>query len=557
MGMSHAEANRVQAAVEPIISDLRDAGRGIAAAVGTKSESIVTAIKQLSEMLLGITRNASRTTAQPSTPQVGNRTLEMASEWLVNLAKQEASGKASGQHQGDAKNVSKHKNRYTRVVLDGARDSLIKLQDALLKHNRELWNKVMPLAKEVQKGLQSMNTRSESRRRSTTIQERITGRLALLESTNTANQALSRCEMRSLYGNKLTALVENGNRRAIELVKLIDKRRHCHSGRTVQPAILESIDGPIRKLSEALGVSSGGEDDIVGLLRLATSQGSFKSQRDFKDNLMEGLLLNVTAIASKFLSIPSGEYVVMVTDPKQTMLIPASESHAPDDVITDSKNDHYDIHTKDLVNCWNKLERVIGEASPDRGVPDYDKPLRGTDRIGRPALKKKVEAAGGVRATAEKVDLSPGDVSKHVNNQQFEISGDSARAYMNGIGADPDDLYKYGEIRVHDYDGGDSGDDERQPRRKRRGDMGEDSTRPGPVLDEADDYDDIEEIIRRRRAEDEAREKAPYHEILKNGWLWYSKGEGKVRREWVSEICRKAGVDPSSLQEGTWHKIPK
>ena len=38
--------------------------------------------------------------------------------------------------------------------------------------------------------------------------------------------------------------------------------------------------------------------------------------------------------------------------------------------------------------------------------------------------------------------------------------------------------------------------------------------------------------------------------------LWYSKGEGKVRQEWVYEICRNAHIDPFELEENVWHEIP-
>lgn len=48
----------------------------------------------------------------------------------------------------------------------------------------------------------------------------------------------------------------------------------------------------------------------------------------------------------------------------------------------------------------------------------------------------------------------------------------------------------------------------------------------------------------------------PVHQIMTpDGWLWYAKYQGKVRREWVSDICRKAGVDPMKLERGVWHKL--
>jgi hypothetical protein len=47
------------------------------------------------------------------------------------------------------------------------------------------------------------------------------------------------------------------------------------------------------------------------------------------------------------------------------------------------------------------------------------------------------------------------------------------------------------------------------------------------------------------------------HKIMcLDGWLWYLEGEGKVSREWVYEICRRASIDPFSLQLKVWHEIP-
>lgn len=47
-----------------------------------------------------------------------------------------------------------------------------------------------------------------------------------------------------------------------------------------------------------------------------------------------------------------------------------------------------------------------------------------------------------------------------------------------------------------------------------------------------------------------------YEKICKHGHLFYSYGEGKVRREWVYEICQKAGLNSDDFVDGQWYEIP-
>ena len=298
-------------------------------------------------------------------------------------------------------------------------------------------------------------------RRSVSLESKIKGRLATVGVVNTSNQTLANVELRRRYGPKLASLVEGGNKHAIALMEQINKRRAYRASGVTDPTILEKVEAPIKKLSKMIGIPINEDNsDILTMMRLAVSNNSYRSQKQFKSNLSEGLLLNVTTMASNALSIPAGQYVVWATDANSTMLVPTMEALGRQrDVVTDRAS-RQEVMTHDLIGCWNKVERVIGEAYDDKSGTNYENPASGKERTGRPALKRKVEAAGGVRSAAEKTGLSPGDVSKHVNNREFEISGDSARSYMRGIGADPDDLYKYGEIKVWDY--GDSENEEKE-----------------------------------------------------------------------------------------------
>lgn len=47
-----------------------------------------------------------------------------------------------------------------------------------------------------------------------------------------------------------------------------------------------------------------------------------------------------------------------------------------------------------------------------------------------------------------------------------------------------------------------------------------------------------------------------YEKVINNGGLWYSYKEGKVRREWVREICKNAGLSADDMEEGVWYIVP-
>lgn len=314
-----------------------------------------------------------------------------------------------------------------------------------------------------------------SNKRSMMLEARLEGRFATMKATGTTNKHVGGDQLAKIYGQRLAALVESGNSDAIALANLIDTRRRHKSNGSINPALLESVQKPIAELSNKLGLNANiaidDSNQLLNMMSMAVSPANFDSPRHLKKHLTEGLLLNVTTMASQLLGVPTGQYMVSAVD-EHTMLVPTSEIRNEDAGVLKNGNDTYEILTRDLIGCWNKLERVIGEAkSSDDAGGDYKNPASGPERVGRPALKKKVEAAGGVRATAERTGLSPGDVSKHVNNREFEISGESARQYMDAISADPNDLYKYGSVSIFDYDSSDDDDknkDEDKPKRKPR-----------------------------------------------------------------------------------------
>lgn len=106
------------------------------------------------------------------------------------------------------------------------------------------------------------------------------------------------------------------------------------------------------------------EEDIKTLIDMAGSLNSFQNCDEFNDHLAEGSLLNVSKIASKSLSIPCGEYMVWTTDSGNTMLVPTNTDKPVKEVYENAGRAH-EIFTKDLLNHWNTIERVLAEGEEE------------------------------------------------------------------------------------------------------------------------------------------------------------------------------------------------
>ena len=101
------------------------------------------------------------------------------------------------------------------------------------------------------------------------------------------------------------------------------------------------------------------DNSISNLLELANSPARFDSIEDFKSHLVEGSLLNVTKLASDCLAIPSGRYVVWLSDSGKTVLVPTFK---PTEVYDLPPMEH-EISTTRLTGVWDKLEKTIFEDS--------------------------------------------------------------------------------------------------------------------------------------------------------------------------------------------------
>jgi hypothetical protein len=95
---------------------------------------------------------------------------------------------------------------------------------------------------------------------------------------------------------------------------------------------------------------------------LLTSTRGFKSRQCLKNHLHEGALLNVGILASKALSIPSGEYMVWMTDAGHTMLVPTKSSTKD---VFENVATKYDIFTKTLLQNWNKFSYLAEDSNKE------------------------------------------------------------------------------------------------------------------------------------------------------------------------------------------------
>lgn len=201
----------------------------------------------------------------------------------------------------------------------------------------------------------------QNSRRSVQFSDRLNGRLATFELAGTTNGDVSKAVVAESLGADLAQMVEMGDDRAIKLAGLLTDREHYRRSQA-DPVLMETVERPIAKLKKSLGfeVDPLGVE-ITEMLRTAASDNAFNSQRHFKSHLMEGLVLNVTALASQALSIPSGQYVVWTTDAGHTMLVPTNDSPKPTELFEEP--DTYEVYTPDLLGCWNQVERVISEGT--------------------------------------------------------------------------------------------------------------------------------------------------------------------------------------------------
>jgi len=116
-----------------------------------------------------------------------------------------------------------------------------------------------------------------------------------------------------------------------------------------------NLDKALSTLQENDQINS----DIDFLIKIATSDYNYKDRKHFTNSMSEGAILNVNKLVSAYIGVPVGKYIVYDINSKTAMIIPTSD-HVVETNDFNTKPSHYEIYTKDLLNCWNKTE-IISE----------------------------------------------------------------------------------------------------------------------------------------------------------------------------------------------------
>ncbi len=163
--------------------------------------------------------------------------------------------------------------------------------------------------------------------------------------------------------------------------------------------------------------------EAIRLINTAQSDQRFDSQAEFAHHLAEGALLNISAIGSRALSVPCGEYMVWLTDAGHTMLVPTTDTK-PNGEVYEHATDAFEVQTRDLLANWNRIERVLFEAEESFG---------GEEPTHQPgAVDAEEGAAGEFRNT---VDTST--VDRTAILQSMEGHGFTVTSLAQAVGVDP------------------------------------------------------------------------------------------------------------------------
>lgn len=326
------------------------------------------------------------------------------------------------------------------------------------------WMQLHPYVAELHEVLMTRHAPStESRRRTTSIASKLRGRLALMEETGGLSREVSTACLASRHGARLARLVAAGNRHAIDLVGLVEERDAYRASHGPALDVLADYEHHIGLRRRHLGLDMLTEStcvglELVGLMRLAAGAG-FTSKKHFQHHLCEGLLLNVNTLASKALAIPSGEYVVWLTDAGHTMLVPTSANQRHGDIVHGESAQRYDVLTPKLVGCWSKLERVVSNQLLGE-VRDFKTDVSGPEggkrepRVtkahqGLPNLRRAREQAGlSLSDVSDRTGLAVSTIAKHELGYANPLHG-SMEKIMDALDVDPAAFHRPGSVEPY------------------------------------------------------------------------------------------------------------
>lgn len=177
--------------------------------------------------------------------------------------------------------------------------------------------------------------------------------------------------------------------------------------------------------------------------------GVFLTQDAFRKHLTEGAVLNITTLASRYIGIPGGEYVVFNVNDAMTTLFPTGVQN--EDLAKPVKPT--EVHTTRLVGNWDKIRRSLVEFDQASQEQPTSEPQGKKERIQHShskyprnqQVKGAIEASGkSQEEIAAAVGVDPSTVSRWTAR-----SGEGARlpslekaiALSKGAGVDIEAMF--------------------------------------------------------------------------------------------------------------------
>lgn len=200
------------------------------------------------------------------------------------------------------------------------------------------------------------------------------------------------------------------------------------------------------KLHKRLNLVQNGPDRLVesqleDMLNNVKSKARFDSKQELQDYLSEGALLNINTLASDYLSIPSGKYVVWTTDLGNTMLVPSANLSINTEIYETPTKD-VEVYTPRLLGAWSKVERVMYEDEGSKSSSDDkwkdeevdSKWSQDASKIDRTAFANAIKRSGKSQAEiASEVGVGEPTVSRWLQDGSKSTGRDPTLDHLNDL----------------------------------------------------------------------------------------------------------------------------
>lgn len=131
-----------------------------------------------------------------------------------------------------------------------------------------------------------------------------------------------------------------------------------HEGTMKSPSLNSKIDAQLSEELTTIDYLDSRTSELLGEMLHLSSGAGFMSKSDFKQHLTEGAMFNITKLASSYIGLPAGEYIVWDITPKGAVLVPTAVAQ---DTFSESPVP-VEVHMSQLLGAWDKVKRTISEA---------------------------------------------------------------------------------------------------------------------------------------------------------------------------------------------------